>query len=252
LKQRFSSALSDAIYGMSISKKNKWRRALSRLRFNYEEIGLIKEIARDTAQDFQLYYENFCRNREINISKLNDRHRDRVKDLYNIEKTIPDTQNNWESEVDTLSDTAIALHKNISDESDQKDKHQMTADETAVHEAFSKLFKQIALKIHPDKLGDIPPEEKEVKVSMFQRANKSFEDRKYFILLDIASQLKIQTPKNYDQQTRWMKREIASMEEQIKREKSTYNFLFSEAETDEERDQLVRGFMLQVFQIHVE
>ena len=235
---------------MSVAKKNKWKRALSHLRFSYEEVEIIKEIARDTAQDFQAHYEAFCRARGINIAELNDRHRNRVKDLYNIEKTIPDREHADKAEIHTPDDTTIALHNKNSD--GKSDKHEMTADETAVHEAFSKLFKKIALKIHPDRLRDMAPEEREVKVIMFQRANKSLEDRKYFILLDIASQLKIQTPKNYDQQTRWMKKETGLLEQQIKKEKSTYNFLFSEAETDEERDQLIRGFLLQVFQIHVD
>jgi len=235
---------------MSVAKKNKWKRALNHLRFSYEEIEMIKEISIDTAQDFQMYYENFCRTRGINIAELNDRHRNRVEDLYNIEKVIPDSEHSDEPEIHPPGDTTIALHNKSSDKLD--DKHQMTADETAMHEAFSKLFKKIALKIHPDRLHDMPPEEREVKISMFQRANKSLEDKKYFILLDIASQLKIQTPKNYDQQTRWMKKETTFLEQKIKKEKSTYNFLFSEAETDEERDQLVSGFMLQVFQIHVE
>ena len=235
---------------MSVGKKNKWRRALSHLRFSYEEVDIIREIARDTAQDFQAHYENFCRTRGINIAELNDRHRERVKDLYNIEKTIPDSEHTDKTEIHAPDDTTIALHNKNSDEQDGE--REMTADETAVHEAFSKLFKKIALKIHPDRLRDMAPEEREVKVIMFQRANKSLEDRKYFILLDIASQLKIQTPKNYDQQTRWMKKETGLLEQQIKKEKSTYNFLFSEAETDEERDQLIRGFLLQVFQIHVD
>jgi hypothetical protein len=235
---------------MSVVKKKKWKRALSHLRFGYEEVEIIREIARDTAPDFQAYYENFCRTRGINIAELNDRHRNRVEDLYNIEKAIPDSEHTDKTEIHAPDDTTIALHNKNPVEQD--DKREMTADETAVHEAFSKLFKKIALKIHPDRLRDMSPDEREVKVSMFQKANKSLEDRKYFTLIDIALQLKIQTPKNYDEQTRWMKKETTLLEQQIKKEKSTYNFLFSEAETEEERDQLIRGFLLQVFQIHVE
>ena len=129
---------------MSVAKKNKWRRALSHLRFSYEEVDIIREIARDTAQDFQAHYENFCRTRGINIAELNDRHRERVKDLYNIEKTIPDSEHTDKTEIHAPDDTTIALHNKNSDEQDGE--REMTADETAVHEAFSKLFKKIALK----------------------------------------------------------------------------------------------------------
>ena len=129
----------------------------------------------------------------------------------------------------------------------------MTADEVAIHEAFSKLFKRIALKIHPDKLRDnLPNEEKEMMISMFQKANKSFDEKKYYILLDIASQLNIQTPKNYEQQIRWMKKEIETIEHEMKKQRNSYNFLFSETESDEERDHLVRAFIAQVFQMYVD
>ena len=238
---------------MSATTKIKWRRALAKLRFSYEEQKLIEEISHATAQEFQEYYENFCLGRNINISHLNNKHRERVAELYNIEKTIPDNQNSREAQIDPVDDTSITLHKNVTQERRDKEKYQMTADEVAIHEAFSKLFKRIALKIHPDKLRDnLPNEEKEMMISMFQKANKSFDEKKYYILLDIASQLNIQTPKNYEQQIRWMKKEIETIEHEMKKQRNSYNFLFSETESDEERDHLVRAFIAQVFQMYVD
>ena len=237
---------------MSATTKIKWMRALARLRFSYEELDLMKEAAHSVAQEFQEYYETFCRDRNIDITHLNNKHRDRVNKLYNIEKAIPDNQHKWEPKIDPIDDTTIALHNDYSSYDDTEE-HQMTADEIAVHDSFSKLFKQIALKIHPDKLSDdMPEKQKELNISMFQKANKAFNDKKYFTLLDIASELDIRTPKNYEQQTRWMKKESAIVEQEISKQKNTYNFLFSEAETDEERDQLIRGFLLQVFHLHVD
>lgn len=239
---------------MSIAKKLKWKRILSRLRFNYEELDLIKEVSRETAQDFQKYYEQYCTSRGIDISKLNNEHRERVSVLYDVGKTIPDKHDDRQSEVDPTGDTAVALHSGASKESNEKQKeHQMTTDEIAVHEAFSKLFKRIALKIHPDRLSaNTPPIERESMLSMFQNANKSFEQKKYYVLLDIAAQLDITTPKNFSQQVRWMKRENAVIEQEINKQKSTYNFIFSEAETDEERDRLIKSFVQQVFQLDIQ
>lgn len=86
---------------------------------------------------------------------------------------------------------------------------------------------------------------------MFQRANRSLADKKYFVLLDIAEQLNITTPRNYKQQTRWARQEIDRLEKEITQYKRKYNFLFSEADTDAERDIIIRQFIKQVFDLKV-
>ena len=238
---------------MSITHKIKWKRVLSHLRYCYEQKDLIKEISNQTGDDFQKYYESFCRKRNINISELNNKHRDRVNELYDVKKQIPNAENENQSDIHSPEDAFITLHNGGSEDNEEIEKHQMTADEKAVHESFSKLYKQIALKIHPDKLGDdIPSDEKQLKISMFQKVNKAFESKKYFVLLDVADELGVQTPKNYAQQTRWMKKEISNIESEINTLKNTYNFLFSETDTDNERDQLMRNFLFQVFRINVD
>ena len=69
--------------------------------------------------------------------------------------------------------------------------------------------------------------------------------------MDIAEKLNITTPKNYDLQIRWMKREAKALNEKIASEKNKYNFVFSEAETDEEKDAIIEKFLHQLFGIFV-
>ena len=82
---------------------------------------------------------------------------------------------------------------------------------------------------------------------MFTEAKNALEQKKYFILIDFAEQLDIPTPKNYRQQIRWMKKELDKVRAEIAAVTRTYNYSFSETETDEQRDQLVEKFMRQVF-----
>ena len=129
----------------------------------------------------------------------------------------------------------------------------MTADDIAIHEAFSKLFKQIALKLHPDRIDKLlPDDERKSRVSMFQKVNQAFEDRKYFILLDVAEQYNIATPKNYEQQTRWMKQQHGAIQTITNKEKTTYNYSFSECTTEEEKDILIKNFIFQLFGIKIQ
>ena len=102
--------------------------------------------------------------------------------------------------------------------------------------------------LHPDKISkDVEQKEREEKLSMFKEAKLALEKRKYFVLLDLALKFDITPPRNYQQQIRWMKKEIDRMEEQIRKERATYNYSFSECETDDERDALIKNFMTQLF-----
>tara|TARA_R110002167_G_scaffold113566_6_gene286676 strand:+ start:1844 stop:2554 length:711 start_codon:yes stop_codon:yes gene_type:complete len=236
---------------MSITQKLKWKRSLSHLRFCHEESSLIKEISHGAGAEFQKYYEVFCAKNDIDIPKSNEENRERIDELYG--KKHPAGTHDDETDIDKTDETAIAVHgRDTSDNPEQEKEYQMSRDEIEVHNAFSKLFKKIAVAIHPDKIDKNLPEEQIVDmVSMFQDANRAMDERKYFVLLDIAEKLNITTPKNYSQQTRWMKREVSLIEQSISKEKTTYNYLFSEAESDEDRDAIIKKFLFQLFRIQL-
>ena len=67
------------------SQKLKWKKLVKQLRYMYEEIDIIEEIATSTATEFQTYYENFSRNHNVDIAELNRRHADRIKEIYGVE-----------------------------------------------------------------------------------------------------------------------------------------------------------------------
>ena len=127
-------------------------------------------------------------------------------------------------------------------------------DDRELTEIFSKLFKKIATIIHPDKLensDEFSKREKKKLSEMFKKASTALEDRNYFILLDIAEELEIDPPKNYEQQARWIKKELVKEKENLAAKKMSYNYMFSEMETDEQRDMLMRKFLNQLFGIVV-
>ena len=127
-----------------------------------------------------------------------------------------------------------------------------TADEIELHDIFNKLFRKIAMQLHPDKIDrDLSAAEKEFKSQRFKEAKDALDERKYFVLLQIADEYNIKTPRNYRQQSRWMKKEIEKIKLEIQKRKSTYNYLFAEAETDNEKDTVIRQFMKQLFGIKI-
>ena len=234
---------------MSVTKKLKWKRSLSRLRFCYDELEYTTEAAKAAAPDFEAFYRKFCAERNINISKLDNHNKERLNKLYGrneiADKNAPEQPN-----INGSGDTTIVIHDNRS--LDDNGDYEMTADDIAMHDAFSKLFKQIALRLHPDRIDkSLPDDEIKMRINMFQKANRAFEDKKYYLLLDLADKYNITTPKNYEQQTRWMKRECARVVKVVDKEKNTYNYSFAEAQTEEEKEALIKKFIFQLFRVVV-
>ena len=236
---------------MSVSKKLKWRRSLSTLKFLYEELDFVKEVSKEAGPEFEKFYRKFCAEKNVNIGELDRQHKQRIDELYGA-NNITDKSTEEEPESESIGDTSIVVHNNKPQEKEEED-YQMSADDIAIHDAFTKLFKKIALVIHPDKIDkNLPDDEIKLRVSMFTDALQSLENKKYYILLDIAERFNVTTPKNYDLQTRWMKRESDSVSANIAEVKNTYNYLFGVSETDEEKENLIRKFLQQLFRMSVQ
>ena len=236
---------------MSVSKKLKWRRSLSTLKFLYEELDFVKEVSKEAGPEFEKLYRKFCAEKNVNIGELDRQHKQRRDELYGA-NNITDKSTEEEPKSESIGDTSIVVHNNKPQEKEEED-YQMSADDIAIHDAFTKLFKKIALVIHPDKIDkNLPDDEIKLRVSMFTDALESLENKKYYILLDIAERFNVTTPKNYDLQTRWMKRESDSVSTNIAEVKNTYNYLFGVSETDEEKENLIRKFLQQLFRMSVQ
>ena len=232
---------------MSAVKNLKWKRSLSTLRFSYEELQYIEEVSAEAALEFEKYYRSFCAINNVDIAALEEQNKERVEQ-YIVQEQIPDKTEEENVNTDP-DDGSLTIYQNTQEESED---YQMTADEIAIHEAFSKLFKKLALKLHPDRINKfLPEDEKEIRAKEFKEANEAFDQKKYFFLLDIADKYRVSTPRNYDQQNRWMKRETEKIQGTIAQKKNTYSYGFAEAETEEEKELLIRKFIFQLFRINV-
>jgi hypothetical protein len=232
---------------MSVTKKIRWKRNLSKLRYSHEERDLVREMSKEAAAEFQQYYEEFCAKNNIDIKEMNDTHRERINEMYG-KKDIEEEQE--DINFGSVGSYDLQIHSNP----DKPIEHVYFDDKDAdeVHAAFAKLFKKIAILLHPDKVSqEKTGQELQNMIALFKEANDALKTRRYFVLLDIADRYDITTPRNYDQQNRWMKKEIETIEHDIEKEKKTYNYLFSDTKTDEERDDLIRKFIYQLFQINI-
>ncbi len=229
---------------MSITRKLKWKRNVEHLKFMYYELESLRELTNSAAPEFQEYYETFCANNNVDRQGLNEEHQDRVSELYGTGEEDPPSTNEDEPDIDCAHHAPIVLHTNPSKVTSVPE----TVEDREMHEAFSKLFKSIALILHPDRVDkNLPDHIQKDMISRFQLANKAMDEKKYFILLDICFDYDIKPPRNQAQQLKWMKREMENMKQQISKIKSTYSYKFAESDTDTERDTLIEQFLYQLF-----
>ena len=198
----------------------RWKRALNEVKFKHEELNLVIEVCDEHAVDFQMFLENYCSENNIDLEKLNK------------EQEVP-----YIPPRDSVGEKLTTTTVNKNNEKDE------------IHSVFKELFKKLALNLHPDRSFGLTEEEREVRISMFKEAKQALDNGDYFLLLEMSEKFDVRIPDNIVEQTRWMKEKIKEIDRQINSKKSTYDYVFSEAESEDEKVKIVKNFLNQFFQI---
>ena len=233
---------------MALYQKLKWKKSVNEFKFVTEELKLIRSISRSAALEFQEFYENYLKSKGFDLHQLNKDNKKRINQQERAES--PDNPGVVPRELSTCTDLVVYKPIHTEEEIEETEaEYIVTQDDIELHEAFAKLFKKIATETHPDKLNvyDYDFVERRERTRDFNDANEALSEKQYFTLIEIAEKYEIPLPRNYNQQSRWMKREIKKIKHAIELEKQTYNYAFSEAETDEERTQIIQNFTEQMF-----
>ena len=222
----------------------KWKRALNEIKFKHEELELIKEICQSHGVEFHTFMEEYCEQNGINLKKLNQEKGAREAKAKQEFQAIEEQQQEPPKGKMVVSENHFTENAPPVEEMFVEEK-----DHDEMKRAFKDLFKKLALNLHPDRAAGLTAEEREVRLSMFKDAKQALDNGDYFLLLEMSEKFNIRMPKNYKQQTRWMKARIKQLNQEIQAEKHTYNYVFSECETIDEKAKIVRNFLRQIFQI---
>ena len=221
----------------------KWKRALNEIKFKHEELSLVKEICNDHGTDFQMFMEEYCAKNGIDLKALNHKKGANTPQQQTSENQIKEIEDKQQETLSRMLNPTIQgapVVEDIDVESSDKDQMRKT---------FKDLFKKLALNLHPDRAQGLTAEEREVRLSMFKDAKQALDNGDYFLLLEMSERFNIRIPKNFKQQTRWMKARIKQLDQEIRTQKHTYNYIFSECETESEKAKIVKNFLRQIFQI---
>ena len=88
--------------------------------------------------------------------------------------------------------------------------------------SVKKMFRKVALKIHPDKLEDLPPGfEKDKKQELFEKARQALEDNDILTLSDVAMELGIDVPEITEEKLKQTEKKIIAIKNELSRIEST-------------------------------
>ena len=232
---------------MGASDKIRWKRMVNEVRFLHNERDLVVEIIKEAGPQFHEHYLRLAAQNNLDVHELNKKHQQKLEELYR--EMSP--KKSLTSEQDSSDSGSLAMYEGpqILEDND----YQILKDDTEIRDSFKKLFKQLALKLHPDKItGAVTIEQGMENLRLFQEAQSALSEQRYFVLLDLAERYNISQPKNYKQQVRWMKKESERLATKIKKHKDSYNYIFSECNSDEEKDMLIKRFVAHLFDIHLQ
>ena len=188
------------------------------LKFLRSELSYQEEVLSIAHQDFEIWYRQWCADNNVNLAELNQKHESRVSKIIS-QPIFRDFE----------FDEAGILVLNKEEKKEEKQK-------------FQKLFKQVAKVTHPDK--------HEGTILDFKAASAAFENGDWAMLLQIAEQYQI-IPEDLNEVLPIMKEEAERLKKTIQHNKETYSWKLQECETEKCKENLVKQFLKQLFNLEL-
>jgi hypothetical protein len=222
----------------------KCKRSINTLRYLYRELELLEDTVDFITPSFLQYYHDFCK-----IHNINPEHGPPGTELP--------PENADELPQPSLSGSLMceddeAPTEYYSDGYGGWEAQESDSELSDIDKVFAKLFKNLAFHLHPDRIPpDVGERQREERIRMFKKALDALENKHYFRLVTMAEKFDIETPELNDKQLTWLKKEIKMVNQKIGTIQGSYNYHFSECESDDQKDNLMKSFIMQNFNIEV-
>jgi hypothetical protein len=198
----------------------KYKKLAKEIIFHRTELEFQEEALKETEVTFRKFYHSYCAENNIDTDNIEDKNKEEIQNFLKDAGKIQEVE-----------DGLIKTNKKPEFEKENI-------------KEFSKVYKLIAKKIHPDVLSQrIRTEEIEEKEEMFKKASMSYQKYDWGSLVEVAEVLKIK-PSNSKKLCKALSREIIKIKEKICFNKTTYHWKFYECEEDEECKKRLMGFFV--------
>ena len=195
-------------------KRFKFKQLLNQYRSLEKELSNVREIMRDLHYEFEDFYRFYCNKYNIDTKKLNKDNSERVNNIFKEKTVVPRVK-----------------EKLASKERDH-----------------TQLYKDIARKIHPDKVDSDDPRYPSYEED-FKKANNAVNFGLWGDLFDIADKHNIDV-RDYDSVIESLKMDIERVNRDIRSEKTTYSWKLFNCDGEHKcRENIIKDFLKQVFGI---
>ena len=199
-------------------KRKKYKKHLMELEFLRAEISFQEGVLVTAHQEFDIWHRSWCEKNNINLQELNKKHKSKVSKILS-RPNFPDFKHD-EQGILVLKNTTLVEEKL----------------------KFSKIYKQIVRLTHPDK--------NQGNALDFKTASRAYEIGDWSMLVQIAEKYNI-FPDDLDELIPMMMEEAIKLKKTIKNNKDSYSWKFQECETEQCKEQLVKQFLKQLFNLEL-
>jgi hypothetical protein len=206
----------------------QYRKLLSELKFKNEELEIMSESMNEIHMEFETYYNDFLARHDMSKKQLEDsKTPEFVEFKKEMEAPLPETDA-----------TGIVVID------------QPTNEDKEAKEVFSKLYKQIVKKCHPDRLSQDDMEYFNKMNSRFKAATWGYNNGKWSIVIKIAEELGIK-PSNYKKMNGHLRREVKNVDKKLQYFKNSYGYMLYEAEEESSKDNIIKNFIFSLFRVRL-
>ena len=206
---------------MSIAVK-RYKKLVKELLFTYSELEYVEEVLKDAHIEFEMFYQDYCKRKNVPIQEMNQKNADKLEKIYPKKEITTDNEGIVQYEQDKPA----------------KDTHKI----------FQRMYRIVAKKLHPDKFAnqDQTPEVIE-KIEAFKLATGAYNKKNWAKFLDICEKYDI-LPTRYEKINSLIRDEISDINKQVNNKKLSFSWRLYECEEDSNcKEKIIKDFLYQLF-----
>jgi len=194
-------------------KKLKFQKLLNEYKSHKFELKMVREILKDAHIEFEVFYRRWCTENDVDIGELNKQNEKKVQVVFEKQEK------------------GLAI---IEEKEEKKG------------DKYKKVYREIAKKIHPDKLETSDPRFWEYTNS-FKDVTRAMNEQKWGDLFEVVDKYNIWISE-YEEACEDIEKSIEETKKLVEYEKKSYSWALYECEDDEAcKERVVKNFLHQLF-----
>ena len=194
-------------------KKLKFKKLLNEYKSHKFELEMVREILKDAHIEFEVFYRRWCVENDVDIGELNKKNQKKVQVIFEKQEQ------------------GLAI---IEEKQEKKG------------DKYKKVYREIAKKIHPDKLDTSDPRFWEY-TNAFKDVNRAMDKENWGDLFEVVDKYNIWITE-YEEACEDIQKSIEETKKLVEHEKKSYSWVLHECEDDEVcKERVVKNFLHQLF-----